>query len=111
MATYRVQAAYKDTDGDLMLTAKVFEAENKAEASTKAEAYFTTQYSFCDRDEFLFSTPKKVDSIRDVSRGVSIGGSASGATIITGNGSTVVQHGKTNINLGSLNGVRIGDDY
>lgn len=110
MATYRVQAAYKDTDGDLRLVDKIFEADDKSAAAARAEAYFTGTYNFCDRDEFLFSTPKKVDSTG--SRGsVSIGGSASGATIITGHGSTVVQHGRTNINLGAVNGMRIGGDY
>lgn len=109
MATYRIQTAYKDTDGNLKMTEKVFEAETKADAALKAEEYFTRQFSFCDRNEFLFSTPKKIDSTS--SRSVSIGGSASGATIVTGQGNTVVQHGRTNINLGSLDGVHIGDTY
>jgi hypothetical protein len=105
MQDYTVQCCFRDTDGRLKIDSKVFESADEASAIAQAKAYFEGKYA---QSEKMYSSAKKTEMM---ARGVSIGGSTSGATIVTGNGNIVSQSGKYNINVPGLSGVHIGDNY
>ncbi|NJR31892.1 MAG: hypothetical protein HC778_02225 [Chamaesiphon sp. CSU_1_12] len=104
MADYQVQCCFTDTDGTLKIASKTFDVETKELASTVAEAYFASVYSFAAAEKFKFSRPKLVTISSTIASGygsVSIGGSVSDGTVI--------QTGKNNINIGKATGLHIGD--
>jgi hypothetical protein len=85
-----------------------FEGDSADEALNMAKVYFSNLIQYRLLAGMIFSTPQlKISGIESPS--VSIGGSAKGTTIVTGNGNVVSQRGKFDINIPSNIGVHIGD--
>lgn len=106
MKLYTIQVGFKGTNGRLQQLEQSFEGETPESAMEMAKAFYSDKIRYRTLSEMIFSTPQEV--ISGQNRSVSIGGSANGASIITGN-STIVQSGKHNISVGSWQGGHIGD--
>lgn len=101
MQNFYIECGYKGTDGRIKVEGQEFEGATAAEAFKMAKAFYTKKIAYRRLEDMIFSTPQAISSEKG---SVSIGGSAVGATIVTGNGNQCIGVNSGGVVIGNIVG-------